>query len=130
MSWRDVPCKLWGGARFANGYGMRRVNKRLVRVHRWAWIEANGPIPPETPFVLHHCDTPACYEVEHLFLGTHADNVADRVSKGRSRNQHMGVTHCKHGHEFTPENTRMTSDGRRRCLQCVAINDQKRWGGT
>lgn len=126
MSWRDVPCKLWTGARFASGYGMRRVNKRLVYVHRLAWVEAHGPIPDETPNVLHHCDTPACYEVEHLFLGTHADNVADRVSKGRSRNQHMGVTHCKHGHEFTPENTRMTSDGRRRCQRCAAINAQKR----
>jgi DNA-binding NarL/FixJ family response regulator len=45
---------------------------------------ANGPVPPGLN-VLHHCDTPLCVRPVHLFLGTHEDNVADRVAKKRSR---------------------------------------------
>lgn len=78
------PCDEWWGARDNNGYGKRRVNKVLYTVHRLAWVEANGSIPPETPYVLHHCDVPACYRVSHLFLGTQKDNMQDMIDKGRS----------------------------------------------
>lgn len=58
-------------------------------MHRQAYEEAYGPIPPGA-FVCHHCDTPACYEPTHLFVGSHADNMADMVRKGRGRN-HGGL---------------------------------------
>ncbi|BBA98356.1 hypothetical protein RVR_4506 [Actinacidiphila reveromycinica] len=51
--------------------------------HRVAWIEANGPIPPGL-VIRHRCDNPPCRNVAHLLLGTHADNVADMVSRGRN----------------------------------------------
>lgn len=53
-----------------------------VGVHRAAWELANGPVPAGL-FVLHRCDRPRCINVDHLFLGTIADNNADRDSKGR-----------------------------------------------
>jgi hypothetical protein len=43
----------------------------------------NGPVPPGM-VVRHTCDNRACINVYHLVLGTHADNVADRVARGRS----------------------------------------------
>jgi len=52
-------------------------------VHRAAWIARHGEPPPETPFVLHHCDRPSCFADRHLWLGTHKDNMADMVAKGR-----------------------------------------------
>ena len=81
-----TDCLEWSGAR-SSGYGVRRIGGRkghIVKVHRQTWEQANGPIPPGL-WVLHHCDNPACYRIEHLFLGTHTDNMADMKAKGRGR---------------------------------------------
>lgn len=75
-------CILWSGPIASNGYGKRQVHGRTVGAHRVAWEEANGPIP-DGLFVLHRCDNPPCCNVEHLFLGTHVDNMRDMASKGR-----------------------------------------------
>ena len=55
---------------------------RRVYAHRWAWEQANGPIP-DGMMVLHRCDNPACWNIDHLFLGTQADNMADMRAKKR-----------------------------------------------
>src|SRR4029453_17701848 len=73
------PCWLWTGPIGTKGYG----NAGYWTAHRRAWVLANGPIPRGL-HVLHHCDNPPCVRPDHLWLGTAADNVRDRVSKGRS----------------------------------------------
>lgn len=51
---------------------------------RVAWTIGRGPIPKGI-HVLHHCDNPRCVNYEkHLFLGTHADNMADMNAKNRN----------------------------------------------
>ncbi len=54
----------------------------MALAHRVAWKEANGQTP-EGMQVLHTCDNPPCCNVEHLFLGTNAENASDMVAKGR-----------------------------------------------
>jgi hypothetical protein len=54
----------------------------MVRAHRFAWIEANGPVPAGL-HVLHTCDNPLCVRPSHLWLGTQAENLADMTAKGR-----------------------------------------------
>ena len=80
-------CWLWIGSRDSRGYGIisrgAQTGKRLERSHRASWIIHFGPVP-ESICVLHRCDTPACVNPSHLFLGTLSDNSRDMVSKGRN----------------------------------------------
>lgn len=78
-------CKIWDGSRQVFGHGNITVNGQRKLVHRLAWETLRGPIP-EGLDCLHNCpggDNPACWNVDHLWLGTQGDNNADRDRKGR-----------------------------------------------
>jgi HNH endonuclease len=80
-------CWLWTAGRFSNGYGQFALCTvqplKPVVAHRAAWQLTHGS-DPYPLHVCHRCDVKLCCNPAHLFLGTHADNMADMVAKGRN----------------------------------------------
>lgn len=90
----ECGCLIWLGALSNSGYGCISVDGKMQRVHRFAWIVAKGPIP-DGLHVLHKCDTRLCINTDHLFLGTHTDNMKDKMAKGRG-NHPFGLRNGRH----------------------------------
>ncbi len=96
LDFRSVPepnsgCFLWTAATDPNGYGRIRVRGKTELAHRISYEQTHGYIPNGLN-VLHKCDNPSCINPKHLFVGTHADNVKDKMSKCR---QPKGENHYR-----------------------------------
>jgi hypothetical protein len=100
----EAGCWLWLGSTTHKGYGRIHKKGRLITAHRAALI-ARGAVLKPGMMVCHKCDTPSCVNPDHLYIGTLVENTRDRVERGRGWRR-SSQTHCKRGHEFTPENTR------------------------
>jgi hypothetical protein len=112
-------CWTWAACTNPLGYGWINVNNSGELAHRISWLINHGEIP-EGLVICHKCDNPPCVNPNHLFLGTQKDNMQDYARKGL---HHCAIkTHCKQGHEFSPENTRVY-DGKRYCMAC-----NRKWG--
>lgn len=76
---RDNGCWEWGGFIRPDGYGHVRVGKSTMLCHRFVVRDCI----PEGLDVLHKCDNRRCVNPDHLFFGTHDDNMKDHVRKNR-----------------------------------------------
>lgn len=123
-------CWEWTGSKDKTGRAKFRLHGESTIAARTAYLLANGEFD-RSCLILHTCDNPSCVNPEHLFLGTHRDNMIDMTIKGRGITPYSGITHCKYGHKFTPENTIYRDKPKgRRCRICRdklnRINNAKR----
>jgi hypothetical protein len=94
-------CFLWTSGVNKKGYGkfsLRVKGEELEQyAHRMSWKIHHGDIPHES-WVLHKCDMPCCVNPDHLYLGTHLDNMRDRSRRGRvPRTHQIGLKGSENG---------------------------------
>lgn len=123
-------CWLWTG--LCNplwGYGRYAYRGRDVPVHRQVYKVIYGVSLTREQYVCHACDVRNCCNPDHLWLGTNSDNQKDAGRKGR--HAEILKTHCPHGHEYTPENTRILTSASgglaRQCKECQRIRCRERY---
>lgn len=76
-------CWIWSAClKNTKSYGRMRIARKTQTAHRVSYQIFVGDIP-DGICVCHKCDTPACANPNHLFLGTHSDNTKDAFQKGR-----------------------------------------------
>lgn len=85
-------CWLWTAHKDPIGRGRFNMGREMF-ASRASWTLANGEIP-EGMCICHRCDNPSCVRPDHLFLGTHQENMRDRDAKGRG-NQAKGTAHSR-----------------------------------
>lgn len=123
---QDDECWTWVGAKNSHGYGHVRLNRNSnLYAHRAAYEVAHGTGSAEGLVIRHKCDNPLCINPSHLEGGTQMQNRMDMLMRNRAFWENR--THCKNGHEYSPENIRKRTDGNGRvCKKCSAMRDQLR----
>lgn len=122
----EKGCWVWQGTVHPKGYGLTTYHSASTAVHRQAFKLLVKPDLVTQDFVCHRCDNPPCWNPDHLWLGDPLTNQQDKNAK--RRNYFSNQTHCRYGHEFTPENTYVRAGQpkygygpSRACLTCQKI---------
>jgi hypothetical protein len=123
----ETPCWIWQRAKLPRGYGVAKVGGQIRRAHCVAYEVSVGPIPDGLELD-HLCRVTACINPTHLEAVSHEVNCL----RGKAPSAfNAKKTHCKHGHEFTVENTiiERRPDGRerRRCRACARRHRNNNW---
>lgn len=134
-------CWVWTGPYWrsrkspGNRYGYTSLyfpetqKSKTIGTHKAMWLALHGK-PEKGMCVCHKCDNPLCCNPDHLWLGTHLENMAD--CRAKNRYYYANLTHCKRGHEFNEENTYIIKTkgeafGLRACKACQNLLQKERY---
>jgi hypothetical protein len=122
MKMVESGCIEWQGTLLSHGYGQFRLNGKGILAHRLSYFIAYGSLTDGLT-IDHLCNNRCCVNPFHLREVTHRENNIAEHSNGGAKQNRL-KTHCKFGHEFTPENTyigKLRSGGlNRKCRKCDA----------
>lgn len=124
---KNGDCWLWTGQKQLAGYGVVKWDGKGRRAHHIAWELERGPRPSLDLELDHLCRVRACVNPAHLEWVTHEENTRRAEMARGKANGNGRKTHCKHGHEFTPENTRIGANNKRYCRACHRADSTRRW---
>lgn len=106
-------CILFKGAKTSAGYGQIFHEGKVQYLHRVIYEKITNSKIPFLAEIDHTCRIEPCFSFKHLEVVTSSIN-----KKRRRKYTYFKKTHCNYGHEFTPENTRITSNNSRCCKIC------------
>lgn len=110
----DTGCWLWTGTIIKpRGAAQFSIRGKLILAHRLMYEMAIGPIPDDY-CVFRTCENQTCVNPDHL-----------TIAPLKGNNYNARQTHCRNGHEYTPENTIIRKTGYRRCKACRAAEMAK-----
>lgn len=131
LNYNEYDCWNWIGSKNSRGYGTVGYQKRIWLAHRLSWFFKYGFFTPGK--ILNHlCLNTSCVNPLHLEEVTHKENSNYGCLYGKMSVKPMVEAHakncrakkyCKHGHEFTVENTIIRKNGNRSCRKCM----QRHW---
>lgn len=105
-----------------HGYPRRFVDGKYVYLNRHILEQKLGRPIKEGYESCHSCNNTKCIEPEHIYEGTHWDNMQDLIKAGNTGffgGAEKKRTHCPKGHEYNEENTRINGQGSRSCRICA-----------
>ncbi len=104
-----MSCIEWTKTKNNKGYGLiwyYKDDKRTsMSAHRYLYMQHHNILLNRDQVVMHMCDNPGCVNIEHLIIGSHKDNVWDKINKGRS-NYNPSCTKLKRMRELSDEQVR------------------------
>lgn len=119
----DGDCWIWQAGTDGDGrYGLFKIagTRQKMVAHRWAYLHLAGLTVPDGLVLDHLCRRTLCVNPDHVEPVTQRENIL-RGGWGSAKNARK--THCKYGHEFTPDN--ITPWGQRRGVRiCATCHDE------